>query len=388
MKSRIVSVDIFRALTMLLMIFVNDLWTLHGIPGWLDHTEAHQDGMGLADIVFPAFLFIVGLSIPFAVKARLNNGDSRFKILIHIVKRSLTLIVMGFFMVNLERMSSAISPLFHTLWEVFMIVAFILIWNQYDKEKISRRYTLLLQITGVATLILLAFLYVGGPPEDLQRMRPHWWGILGLIGWAYLLCSLVYLFSGGKTTIIILAVVLFYCLNTLEFIPLKGIPHLPFIVSASNHALIMSGVLATRLYLDTRDSKPVRFLLLLWIAALFLFAFGFALRPHWGISKIRATPSWTSICAAISFSFFSIIFILSDLSGKVKSAGFIKPAGTNTLTCYLIPGFVYPVLLPLQQLLPVELLTGVAGIIKSVLFAFLLVWITGLLEKGGIKLKI
>jgi predicted acyltransferase len=388
MKSRIVSVDIFRALTMLLMIFVNDLWTLHGIPGWLEHTEAHEDGMGLADIVFPAFLFIVGLSIPFAVKARLNSGDSRFKILIHIVKRSLALIVMGFFMVNLDSISSGFSSLFRTLWEVFMIVAFILIWNQYEKEKISRRYTLLLQITGIATLILLAVLYVGGSPEDLHWMRPHWWGILGLIGWAYLLCSLVYLFSGGRTTFIILAVLIFYGLNTLEFIPLKGIPHFTFIVSSSNHALIMSGVLATRFYLDTRDSKPVRFLLMLWIAALFLFAFGFAIRPQWGISKILATPSWTSICAAISFSFFSIIFILTDLSGKVKSAGFIKPAGTNTLTCYLIPGLVYPVLWPLQQLLPVELLTGVAGIIKSVLFAFLIVWITGLLEKAGVKLKI
>ncbi|HLO58210.1 MAG TPA: DUF5009 domain-containing protein [Bacteroidales bacterium] len=388
MKNRIVSIDIFRALTMLLMIFVNDLWTLHGIPGWLEHTEAHEDGMGLADIVFPAFLFIVGLSIPFAIKARLNSGDSKQKILIHIVKRSLALIVMGFFMVNSESLSSSFSPLFRTLWEVFMIVAFILVWNQYDKEKISPMFSLLLQIAGIASLILLAVLYVGGPPENLHWMRPGWWGILGLIGWAYLLCSLLYLFSGGKTTIILLAVLVFYGLNTLEFIHLKGVPHFPFIVSSSNHALIMSGALATRLYLGTRDSKPVRFLLYLWTAAIVLFAFGYAIRPYWGISKILATPSWTSICAAISLIFFSLIYILTDLSGKVRTAGFIKPAGTNTLTCYLIPGLVYPVLWPLQQMLPVELLTGLAGIIKSVLFAFVIVWITGFLEKAGVKLKI
>jgi predicted acyltransferase len=77
MKSRIASIDIFRALTMLLMILVNDLWTLHDIPEWLEHTKAEEDGMGLADVVFPAFLFIVGLSIPFAIKARINKGDSR-----------------------------------------------------------------------------------------------------------------------------------------------------------------------------------------------------------------------------------------------------------------------------------------------------------------------
>ena len=70
---RIASIDILRAVTMLLMIFVNDLWTLKGIPLWLEHTQANDDGMGLADSVFPAFLFIVGLSIPYAIAARKNN---------------------------------------------------------------------------------------------------------------------------------------------------------------------------------------------------------------------------------------------------------------------------------------------------------------------------
>ncbi|MCK4751199.1 MAG: hypothetical protein KAT15_29270, partial [Bacteroidales bacterium] len=51
---------------MLLMIYVNDLWTLTDIPEWLGHKAADVDGMGLADVVFPAFLFIVGLSIPWA----------------------------------------------------------------------------------------------------------------------------------------------------------------------------------------------------------------------------------------------------------------------------------------------------------------------------------
>ena len=58
-SNRLKSIDILRALTMLLMIFVNDLWTLTDIPGWLEHKAAHDDGMGLADVVFPAFLFIV-----------------------------------------------------------------------------------------------------------------------------------------------------------------------------------------------------------------------------------------------------------------------------------------------------------------------------------------
>src|SRR5688572_28868327 len=68
--NRIASIDILRALTMVLMIFVNDLWSLTNIPVWLLHTTADQDGMGLSDVIFPAFLFIVGMSIPFAINSR------------------------------------------------------------------------------------------------------------------------------------------------------------------------------------------------------------------------------------------------------------------------------------------------------------------------------
>ena len=66
-ERRISTIDILRALTMVLMIFVNDLWSLTNIPGWLGHVDAGVDGIGLADVVFPAFLFIVGLSIPQAI---------------------------------------------------------------------------------------------------------------------------------------------------------------------------------------------------------------------------------------------------------------------------------------------------------------------------------
>ena len=47
MTNRILSVDIFRAVTMLLMIFVNDLGSLRGIPLWLEHVENGVDGIAI-----------------------------------------------------------------------------------------------------------------------------------------------------------------------------------------------------------------------------------------------------------------------------------------------------------------------------------------------------
>ncbi len=58
---RLDSIDVFRAITMFLMIFVNDLWSLEGtFPDWLKHSKAAEDAMGLSDVVFPGFLFYSG----------------------------------------------------------------------------------------------------------------------------------------------------------------------------------------------------------------------------------------------------------------------------------------------------------------------------------------
>src|SRR5690242_18586753 len=128
---RLASIDVFRALTMLLMIFVNDLGTLKKIPGWLEHTKAAEDGMGLADTVFPAFLFIVGLSIPFAIGNRWSKGVPQSNILGHILTRSFALLAMGFFHVNLENYNQSAALLPRGIWEILLTISFFLIWLDY-----------------------------------------------------------------------------------------------------------------------------------------------------------------------------------------------------------------------------------------------------------------
>lgn len=87
---------------MLLMVFVNDIAGLANIPGWLKHTQADYDGMGLSDVVFPAFLFIVGLSIPHAIKNRITKGENFVQIAKHIFLRSVALIGLGRIYVKLK----------------------------------------------------------------------------------------------------------------------------------------------------------------------------------------------------------------------------------------------------------------------------------------------
>ncbi|QXD22422.1 hypothetical protein F7C95_10680 [Opitutia bacterium ISCC 51] len=66
----------------------------------------------------------------------------------------------------------------------------------------------------------------------------------------------------------------------------------------------------------------------------------------------------------------------------------IQPAGTATLTCYLIPYIVYAGVIALSITLPESLRTETVGLLKSLCFAFAIVWVTGLINRLGIKLKI
>src|SRR5579872_6670035 len=191
-SNRIASIDILRAITMILMIFVNDLWSLTNIPLWLEHVESGVDGMGLADTIFPAFLFIVGLSIPFSIDGRLAKGDTARQLVQHVLIRTVALLVMGVFFVNGEEINEIASGIPRHWYHTLCCVAFLLIWNVYPKTG-NKNWILVGKGIGILILIALVFIYRGG--DSGSYFSPKWWGILGLIGWAYGASGLVTVFA-------------------------------------------------------------------------------------------------------------------------------------------------------------------------------------------------
>jgi heparan-alpha-glucosaminide N-acetyltransferase len=393
LSQRLASIDVFRALTMLLMIFVNDLGTLTNIPLWLEHTKAAEDGMGLADTVFPAFLFIVGLSIPFAIGSRWSKGVSQNNILGHILVRSIALLVMGFFHVNLENYNNEAALLPKSVWEILLTISFFLVWLDYPTT-LSKQKKGWLQGAGILILVFLAIVFKGGENGHTIWLRPYWWGILGLIGWSYLLSSLIFLYSKGRLPVLIGAFVFFTLFNIAAkagwlhvLLPFK--PYIWITGDGSLPSLTMAGIIIAMLYssLAEKGKYTLCFSVLLLLGVVML-AGGFAIRPLAGISKIRATPSWVMICTGISILLFTALIWLVDRKNKKNWFAIIKPAGTSTLTAYLLPYIYYPLYHIMGISLPVLLLTGVTGIIKSLLFALLIILLTGLLEKWRIRLKI
>src|SRR5208282_2400239 len=97
---RIASIDIFRGLTVLVMVFVDNLDFVKGLPWWTYHLPREANGITYVDMVFPAFLFVMGMSIPLAMQRGIAAGDSVGKIWWHTVARSLSLVALGLFIAN------------------------------------------------------------------------------------------------------------------------------------------------------------------------------------------------------------------------------------------------------------------------------------------------
>ncbi len=94
---RLKSLDVFRGLTVAVMIFVNvfSLAEVEGwLHGWIDHADWHNS-WNLADFVFPFFLHIIGMSMAFSL-AKYTNGDCSLTVAYrHILRRALLLFGIG-----------------------------------------------------------------------------------------------------------------------------------------------------------------------------------------------------------------------------------------------------------------------------------------------------
>jgi len=391
--SRIASIDILRALTMVLMIFVNDLGSLKDIPLWLEHVKPGVDGIGLADVVFPAFLFIVGLSLPFAMENRRKKGESEWQLVKHVLQRTVALLVMGVFLVNGETINETATGLPRYLWNTLSCLSFILIWNSYPKN--ANKYLVYsAKAAGIMLLIVLALIYRGGEDNQLNGFKPQWWGILGLIGWSYLVSGLITVVSKNKFWII-LGAWIFFCvlsmINKAGYIPKDGfISFIPNpILGGTLTGLILGGALTSIMFRYFKKQNKNWKMTIVFVAfATLLIFLSVITRPYWKLAKLGATPAWLFLCSAFTILGFVAVYWIADVKGKTKWFTIIGPAGTDTLLCYLVPYFVYAILSAIHFHWPDPIITGAAGLVKSLLLALFCVFITGMLNKAGVRLRL
>ncbi len=392
-NGRIRSIDAFRGITILVMIFVNDVAGISGIPAWMKHKPADADAMTFVDIVFPAFLFIVGMSLAFAINNRLAKSDSFWKLQGHILWRTLGLLVLGVFMVNAEAgYNEKAMGMPIAVWSLLFYLCAILVWNVYRFK--NKTWAYLLRVIGAVGLLLLAWIYRAGD-DGKQGLTPQWWGILGLIGWAYLFSCIIYQLMRGRIIFLLLAIAVCIAWYTISRSgTAKDNSLLQWMAARSGHAahtsIVLCGIVVSLFFFDRDIIKKIywRFI----AACLFALAAaiaGFFIRPYYGISKIYATPTWCLYCVAICTVLYSILYWLTDILKVDKWTVFFQPAASNPLLVYILPAIIMYLQISLGlYFMPAEFHQGVLGIAWSVCYTVIIMFIAMGLNKLKIKLQL
>jgi len=396
---------------MFMMIFVNDLAGAgRVVPDWMVHfSDRHHGGSGMTfvDLVFPAFLFIVGMSIPLAFAGRLAKGERAWRTLGHIAVRTVSLLTIGILMVH-ETPDTAALGWSGNWWCVLMylsaIAAFCSISPPAGKPDMDlsrwRTVTLIIRCLGIASLLWLALCFRGGNGRRILTLSPlsldtEWYGILGLIGWAYLVTSLVFLvFRGHRTAILgcmVLLMGLFVADRTGAFegfwlnniVGIGGtLGSLPGIAVGG---LLLGSILASSDLTTFKSRTKFAFWFVCACAAAALL-----LNRAYGISKNAATPSWCLWACAITATLWYGFYVICDVRPLKAISRPLTLAGQNVLLAYLIsellPGLFEALHLSGTYSQFAATLPG--AIVRSAICALAILVLSTRLNRVGFRLKI
>jgi heparan-alpha-glucosaminide N-acetyltransferase len=347
---RLASLDAFRGFDILVMIFVNYISGMPGIPFFLRHAETYMDTFTLTDVVFPGFLFIVGVAIPLSLEKRLALGEPFRKILRRIGLRTAGLLFLGVLFVNERRYSAEATGVSRDLWYFLALLATVLLWMTYPQKDVRSRRRLHLWLrTGAAILLLvLVVIWRGQDPDgSTSWLRHSWWGILGMIGWTYLAGSLFYLLAKGNRAVLMgglgfqVALYIGARHGALDF--MKSVDGFVLVGSifGSHLAIVTAGMLVGALFTPTNSGiKPVTRMVRMAVFGSSLLAAGFLLRPLHGFSKNQGTESYCLATAGICCLLLLVFYWLMDVVKFRGWARFLRPIGANPLLAYILPDIV------------------------------------------------
>jgi predicted acyltransferase len=302
--NRLISLDVFRGLTIAGMVLVNNPGSWAHIYWPLGHAEWH--GWTPTDLIFPFFLFIVGVAIPLALGKRVERGDGRRSLFIKVTIRSVIIFLLGEFL-------------------------------------------------------------AGFPYFQLATIRIP--GVLQRIAVCYFLASLIYLTSRPRTIVITsVALLIVYCL-LMKYVPASGYyagdlskegslasyidrrilgPHIwkQGIVYDPEGLLSTMGALATTLLgvltgirLRCQKRTPIEKVVTMFVAGIGCLMAGWAWNAWFPINKSLWTSSYVLFTGGLALQFFALCYWLIDIKGYKKF--WTKPFvifGVNALALFVGTG--------------------------------------------------
>ncbi len=312
-RERIISLDALRGFDMFWIIggegIVHALAKFSGLAifvwahNQLEHTE--WNGFAFYDMIFPLFLFIAGVSMPYSFDKRIKRGDSRKSIYIHILKRGLLLVIFG------------------------------MIYNSFVFDFTVSRYASVLGRIGIAWMIA-AFIYMKANQRDLifwcAGILAFYWAVMKLIpvpGYGAGDLSM----EGNLASFIdrhILPGTLYLKIHDPEGI-LSTIPAV---------ATALLGVL-TGIYLKSGDNiASVKKVLYLGISGIVLLIAGRLWHLAFPINKNLWTSSFVIYAGGWSIILLAVFYLLIDVWKLKKWAFLFIVIGMNPITIYMCQALV------------------------------------------------
>lgn len=310
-SSRLISLDAFRGFTIAGMIVVNN-------PGSWDHVYApllHAEWHGLTptDLVFPFFLFIMGVSVVLAFEKRMQKGASHRDLFKKAVVRSVKIFALGVFL------------------------------NLF-------------------------------PDFDFSEIR--WAGVLQRIAVVYLCCSILFLKTSWKTQAILAAVILAGYWLAMILIPFPGRMDDPLIPGANLAAWIdgfllpgsmwqgswdpegifstlpalvtgIAGMLAARIL--QQDGAKERQIVWLFVAGLAAMAAGEAWSWAFPLNKNLWTSTFVIYTAGLATMILAALIWIVDVLNHRKLAQFGVIYGSNAISIYVLAGMLPALTWPVNQ---------------------------------------
>ncbi len=213
-NERLISLDVFRGMTIAGMVLVNNPGTWSHIYDPLEHAPWH--GLTPTDYIFPFFLFIVGIAIPIALGKRLESGVTR-DVYVKIVSRSAMIFGLGLVMSIIPFFSYSTTdiPEFGKMliWLVFTAGLLFLLLRNYKIAGI-------LIGVGAAALAVLYFSGFTITPYNFSTMRIF--GVLQRIAVCYLVVSIIFLHTNWKQQLGIAVALLLGYWALMTNIPVPG----------------------------------------------------------------------------------------------------------------------------------------------------------------------
>lgn len=357
-KERLISLDVFRGFTILLMTIVNNPGSWAHIYPPLEHAEWH--GCTPTDLVFPFFIFIMGTAIPFAMPSK--NFD--FAIFNKILVRSLRIFCLGLFLNFFSRIqvfSLDGIPLLITRLLITFAVAYALLGNFTLKIKTY----LVFLVFGV-----LLFLVYSGIPAFQEVRIP---GVLQRIGIVYFFSSILYLKTDLKTQLLIATTILLIYWALMAIVPVPGFGEANFEKGTNLAAwldnLVLNGHLWT--YSKTWDPEgilstlpaiasgilgmfigqilnmPIKKLEIvkkMSFVGLFLIVLGLIWDIVFPINKSLWTSSYTVYTAGIATLCLTILYYIIDVANYQKWSRLFLFWGVNPMIVFFFSGIIPRVL--------------------------------------------